>query len=167
VKRFESWLLGLSTLVVGGTGIALYVMKEWMSAADPFAVVHHPWQPWMLRIHLVAVPLLIFGFGLLVRGHVVAKLADRTRAGWLSGLGTLLLFGPMAVSGVLIQMLTTESWVRVTVWVHLLTGLTYLAGFGAHWLRAWAARVPRRARVAVRSADSVEPTVEAEGPVCR
>ena len=90
MKRFESWLLGLSTLLVGGTGLALYVMKEWMSSTDPFAVVHHPLQPWMLRIHLVAVPMLVFAFGMIAREHIGAKLAAGLWDGRRSGLWALL-----------------------------------------------------------------------------
>ena len=39
---------------------------------------------------------------------------------------------PMIVSGVLIQVLTAEGALRAAVWVHLATGLIYLATYAVH-----------------------------------
>ncbi len=135
MKKLEVRLMTVSTLLVGATGIALYVMKNWITRTDPFAVINHPAQPWMLRIHLIAVPFLIFAAGLIFSDHVAGRLRHGGAAGRRSGLGLLALFAPLVFSGVLIQVLTVESWVRVAVWAHLISGAAYLAGFCVHRLR--------------------------------
>jgi len=137
MKRFEIWLMSVSTVLVGGSGIALYVIKNWITSEDPFAVINHPAQPWMLRIHLIAIPFLIFAVGLIFSDHVAGRLrnGNGNENGRRSGLGLLAMFTPMALSGVMIQILSVDSWVRVAVWVHLITGCAYLVGFVVHRLR--------------------------------
>jgi len=132
MSRLEIWLLTLSSLAVGGTGLLLYVMKSWMEPVDPFAVVNHPWQPVVLKLHLLAAPLLVFAVGMVSAGHVAQKVRGRKRSGRFSGLGLLVLFVPLALSGVLIQILTRESWLAAVIWVHLLAGTLFLATFAFH-----------------------------------
>jgi hypothetical protein len=143
VSRVEIWLLSISSLLVGGTGLLLYVMKSWLEPVDPFAVVNHPWQPAVLKLHLLAAPLLIFAVGMVSAGHVMQKVRGGKRPGRSSGLGLLFLFAPLALSGVLIQILTGGLWLAVAIWTHLMAGALYLAVFTYH--RLFAVRVVRRA----------------------
>ena len=132
MSRLEIRLLTVSSLAVGGIGLLLYVMKSWMEPVDPFAVVNHPWQPVVLKLHLLAAPLLVFAVGMVSAGHAAQKVRGRKRPGRSSGLGLLVLFVPLALSGVLIQVLTRESWLMAVVWTHLLAGILFLAIFTFH-----------------------------------
>ena len=144
IRRWEIWLLALSTLVAGGTGVMLYIMKDWMVPTDPFSVVNHPWQPWVLKAHLVAVPFLIFAVGLIFSTHVAHRFRSGAAGGRRSGVGLLVLFVPLVLSGVAVQILVDESWRRGAVWVHLLTGAAYLGFFIVHRVAAWDLKSARR-----------------------
>jgi len=157
MRRFEVWLMSTSTIVVGVTGIALYVMKNWIVSTDAFAIIRHPAQPWMLRIHLVGIPFLIFAAGLIYSDHVASRIRNGGSAGRRSGIGLLAMFVPMAISGVLIQVLTVDSWLGIAVWVHLITGTVYLAGFLFHRLRHRGAAEVRQAQPRNKSAPLPEP----------
>lgn len=145
IRRGEMWLLVLATLVAGGTGIVLYIMKEWLEPADPFSVVNHPWQPMVLKAHLVAVPFLIFAVGLIFSTHAAHRFRSGGAGGRRSGIGLLALFIPLVLSGVAVQILVDESWRRGAVWVHLLAGAAYLGFFMVHRMTAaWDFSSPRR-----------------------
>lgn len=132
IARLESWLLAASSALAGGTGIALYVMKNWLTSADPFAVIHHPWQPAMLKIHLLVVPWLILLLGGVTTRHALDRLRSGRRTGRGSGLLVAVLVGPMILSGVLIQVMTAEAWLAALAPIHLAAGLLYIAGLVGH-----------------------------------
>ena len=87
MKRYEIWLVSISTIIVGVSGLALYAMKHWIPSADEFAVINHPAQPWMLRIHLIGIPFLVFAAGLIYADHVARRLKSGGAAGRRSGVG--------------------------------------------------------------------------------
>ncbi len=147
MSRWQNRLLTLSTAAAGLTGLVLHVMKEWMEPSDPFAVINHPWQGWVLKAHLLSVPFLIFAVGLIFSNHVLERMRAGRPTGKLSGLGLLWIFGPLVLSGVLIQVLTEARWLRGLAWVHAGLGGAYLAAYVGHRARTWvAARSRTRGR---------------------
>lgn len=157
MRRGDMLLLTVATLAAGATGIILYIMKEWMEPVDPFSVVNHPWQPFILKAHLVAVPFLIFAVGLVFSSHAVERYRAGTPNGRRSGVGLLALFIPLVLSGIGVQIFTAESWQRGAVWVHLIAGATYLAFFMGHRVSMAMRAKPRRRQVvplASRRADT-------------
>jgi hypothetical protein len=132
VKRWERWTFNLSALVVAVTGFAYLWMKYGMYTDDPFAVVNHPWQPWMLDVHLIASPPFILIFGIVLNSHVMKKLRatrlPNRRSGYIS-LGT---FAAMVVSGYLLQVSRSEAWLQALVVVHVGAGVLFTVTYGAH-----------------------------------
>ena len=143
MRRGELVLLSMATLVAGGTGVVLYIMKEWLEPTDPFSVINHPWQPFMLKAHLMAVPFLIFAVGLIFSTHAAHRFRSGSTGGRRSGVGLLLLFIPLVVSGVAVQILVDESWRNSAVWIHLLAGAAFLGFFVLHRVVAWGLTLPR------------------------
>ena len=133
IRRFEYWTLMVSTVAAAASGIALHIMKEWMSPTNPFAVVNHPWQPYVLKMHLLSVPFLLFALGL-VFAHALDRLTAGRRRGRRSGILIIGLILPLSLSGVLIQVLTEPTWVSVMAWTHLACGLLYAGFFAVHKL---------------------------------
>ena len=129
---FEKWSLWGSSIVVGLTGIALGVMKYLMTTDDPYAVVHHPLQPWMLKLHILAAPVLVFAIGAVYTRHIVRNWKSGRREGRRTGIVTILVVLPMILSGYLIQTLTSESWLFRLAMAHIAVGIVYLVMFGAH-----------------------------------
>jgi hypothetical protein len=133
MTTFERCMMSLSTLLVGVSGAVYAIMKYLMSPADPYAVVSHPLQPWMLDMHVLAAPILIFTVGLIVHDHIVAQLRKPTdRQGRRSGALALCSLLPMISTGYLIQVFTNDSARFICVVVHLTTGGFYLAAFAVH-----------------------------------
>ncbi len=132
MTRTQSRLQHLSNLLVGGTGLVYFVMLYFMQPADEFAVVNHPWQPHVQHLHVLFAPLLVFATGLIWRTHFWAKYKSGRPARRFSGLELGLSFVPMTASGYLLQISVEASWRTVWGWVHLVTGLLWIAGYLVH-----------------------------------
>ena len=129
---FERWTVWLSAVLVTATGVAYFWMKYLLHPTDPFAVVNHPWQPAVLKLHILTAPVLVFGLGLVAVRHVAAHLMARTRWGRRSGLSAVVSAAPLILTGYFIQALTNERWLRVVGWAHIGLGLVFAAGLLLH-----------------------------------
>ena len=139
MSPFERAMLWGSSILVGISGIVLAVMKYALTSDDPYAIVNHPLQPVVLKVHIVSAPLLVFAVGIVFMKHVWEQWRSGLTHGRISGSWTLSTFGPMVLSGYLIQTLTHRGWLFAMVVVHLVTGSAFLVGFVAHQLmiRLW------------------------------
>lgn len=135
MNRTERWLLDISNLLVGGTGIAYAVMRYLMESPDEWSVVNHPWQPHLQHLHVVAAPLLVFACGLIWSRHVLPKLSASDPRGRTTGLALVVQLIPMVLSGYLIQVSVSEGWRTTWVWVHVVTSIVWILMTFAHRLR--------------------------------
>jgi hypothetical protein len=136
VSRFERWAVWSTSAATLITGLLYLWMKYLLVSDDPFAVVNHPWQPTVLKLHILAAPLLTFSVGLVALRHVWRHLRDRVREGRRSGLLTGLVLGPMILSGYLIQAITHESWLEAMAYSHIALGLIFGVALVAHQFAA-------------------------------
>jgi hypothetical protein len=132
LNRFEAWMQHLSNLLVGGTGLVYAWMLYLMEPADPYAVVHHPWQPQVQHLHILAAPLLVFTAGLIWRRHVWWQWRTGASERRRSGLSLATVLIPMIVSGYLIQTAVDDAWRRIWVTVHLTASGLWLLGYLVH-----------------------------------
>ena len=133
MTRFERITVNSSTAIVGFSGVVYGVMKYLMTSSDPFSVVNHPLQPWMLDLHVLGGPLMIFAVGLVTREHIFGQLRKRSNGrGRTSGMIALSCLLPMIATGYLIQVFTDETARFTCVVLHLSTGAVYLGVFFAH-----------------------------------
>ncbi|MFQ5877406.1 MAG: hypothetical protein ACE5JH_06925 [Acidobacteriota bacterium] len=157
MSGFERALLRVSTALVTLTGAIYFYMKYLMSSDDPFSVLNHPWQPYVLDLHILVAPVLVFALGLIAREHIVGRLADPgPQKGRGSGVATILLSVPMVVSGYLIQVLTHPAARRGVVWVHVATGAAFVILLAAHLVRSRRKRAASGSRGAPGGAVSRE-----------
>lgn len=137
MKRWERWSFNSLNVVVAVTGVVYFVMKYLLATDDPFAVVNHPWQPTMLALHVVVAPALILFFGIVLRSHILKKLASRyqpdRRTGWIS----LLSFAAMALSGYLLQVASSPFWLNAMIVLHVVTSAVFILGYAAHLVIGW------------------------------
>jgi hypothetical protein len=132
MTRLERWLMLVSSVLVTATGVVYLWMKQLLPNDDPFAVINHPLQPMMLKLHILTAPFLVFALGLIAVRHVLAHwMAGMPRAR-RSGVTAALTIIPMILSGYLVQAITNARWLAVTSWVHVATGLIYAAAFAVH-----------------------------------
>jgi len=154
VSGIERTIVGLATWWMSLTGAAFFFMKYLMSSADPYSVIHHPWQPHALSLHVIGGPIAVFALGLITRDHIVDRLLDpRQRHGRATGLVLLLLAPSMIASGYLLQVVTDPAVKRVLVGAHLVSGGLYALLFAGHLLVGRSRAGTSRARRSTRDLD--------------
>lgn len=114
------------------TGLLLGVMKYLLVPEDPDSPVNHPWQPGVLKAHLLAAPLLVFALGAIWRQHGLARLRSGETVGRRSGRGLLLAAFPLVLSGVLVQALVSDGARRWSGWIHAALGLAFALAYALH-----------------------------------
>jgi len=144
VSRTEILVLHLANTLVVVTGVIYAVMRYFLEPVDEWAVVNHPWQPHIQHFHVLVAPALVFAVGLIWSTHVLSKLRNG-RKGRMTGLGLLVGFVPMAVSGYAIQVAIDEGWRMTWIIVHLVASGVWIAAFLLHLLRTLIARRKERA----------------------
>jgi hypothetical protein len=119
MTRLQAIFLHVSVAIVAATGVVFAWMKYGMKSDDPFAVANHPWQPYLLDLHVVFAPILVFALGWIFQGHILAK-ASSSSPRKKSGISGMLLFAPMILSGYILQVVTNEGarhWSAVAHWI--------------------------------------------------
>ena len=149
MSRFERWAVWSTSVATFVTGVVYLWMKYLLVSADPYAVVNHPWQPLVLKLHILVSPLLVFSIGLVALRHVWRHLRSATREGRRTGMVTLFTFGPMILTGYLIQAITHESLLRAMALSHIGLGLLYGVVLLMHQF-AFGGREARAARASIR-----------------
>ena len=132
MTRLQIISLNVFALLVTATGAVYAWMKYFMKSDDPFAVVNHPWQSFVLDAHVVVAPLLLFSLGLVYGTHVTAKLGSKTITRRKSGLAALAMIVPMVLSGYLLQVLTNEPARQAAAVAHWISSALFVLGFGVH-----------------------------------
>jgi uncharacterized membrane protein YidH (DUF202 family) len=144
VTRFERWSVWSTSIATIGTGVGLVWAKYFVTSADPWAVINHPLEPWLLKTHIIVAPLLVFSIGLIATRHIWRHLRSPTPWGRKSGIVTLATLAPMIGTGYLIQVVTLQGWLQVLAVAHILLGLLYAIGLALHWPRVRARRSSAR-----------------------
>lgn len=156
MTRSEQLLLWGSSAATALTGAVYGVMKYGMKTDDPYAVVNHPWQPFFLKAHVLAAPVLVFAIGAIFSKHVVRQWKSYGERGKRSGGAILAVAGSMIASGYVIQIVTAESWIRWIGWTHLGLGVLYTGAIVIHRRAArWLPEAKPRVGVVTTPSDPV------------
>jgi hypothetical protein len=132
VNSFEKWFVWVTSVLTGLTGVGYFYTKYLVENSDPFSVVNHPLEPWLLKSHILVSPLLLLAVGSIFVRHVWRHYRSGILLGRKSGLGTALAFLPMAATGYLVQTVVDPMRVAVTAWTHIGLGALYVVGISAH-----------------------------------
>jgi len=135
LTRFERWSVWTSAIATGLTGLGFFWARYLVESSDPWALVNHPLEPWLLKIHILVAPVFVFAVGLITIRHVLMHIRARIRRGRLSGLAMVWLMIPMVGSGYLIQVVSTEGWLTGLAIAHIVTGAIFLLAIAAHRVR--------------------------------
>ena len=141
MKRWEAWWNHAALAAVSMTGIVYGVFKYFVANPDPDSRAGHPLQPFFLKAHLLAAPFALIGIGLLLHRHALSRMRRGERQGRRTGGLILWLIEPVALSGVLIQVLVEPHAVRWTGWTHAALGALFVVGYALHPKRRSAAPV--------------------------
>ncbi|HEX9730266.1 MAG TPA: hypothetical protein VGA37_17360 [Gemmatimonadales bacterium] len=132
---FERWSVWLTSAVSVGTGVVYLWMKYFMETDEPWAVVNHPWQPWLLKAHILTAPLLLLVLGAVLFNHVPYHLREEGRPRLLTGLVVLAGAAAMILSGYLVQVLPSERAIEIAALAHIVTSFLFVAALVAHSVR--------------------------------
>ncbi len=132
MTRFEKWSVLIGSALTGITGVAYLWVKYAMEPVDPFAVINHPIQPWLLKAHLLVAPFLVFAVGMIALRHVWRHFRSGVRWGRRSGIVTGLSLLPMVLTGYLIQSITHEAWLGFVTLAHIVSSLLFVVGLAVH-----------------------------------
>lgn len=132
MTRFERGFVWGSTAVVSATGIVYAVMKHLLNPADEFAVVNHPLQPLVLKLHIVSAPFLVFAIGLITARHIWPHLRGGMKYARRSGFTAALVVVPMVLTGYLVQAVTHVPLLTALAWSHLVLGALFALAALAH-----------------------------------
>jgi len=136
VKPWEARLNHLAFTLVTLTGVVYGVLKYFVPARDPDSNMAVPWQPMVLKAHVLAAPLLVFGIGLIFSRHALGRFRAGEKRGRRYGILLLAIAAPVVFSGYLIQALTGPTAVRVVGWSHSVVGILLASFWFAHqWAR--------------------------------
>lgn len=130
----KAWLYA-SVSAAAMTGLAFAGMKYVLEREDPFSAYNHPLQPHALSAHVLVVPVLVFVVGWVFGAHVVRQARSGRggrRSGWVM-LGAAL---PMAVTGYLLQVVTSAGWRAGLAWAHGISATGFVLSLVAHAVSA-------------------------------
>jgi Lon protease-like protein len=154
------WTLHSGILAMAATGLACFWMTDVLTVDDPFAVISHPWQPHLLKAHVLLAPALVFLFGILFEVHVrVAMRKDaavgQRASGWVAA-GTLFV---MIASGYALQVVTGDVARVLARWTHLVAGLAFSVVHAVHVIGALRSRrTARAASMPIRGSEQSRPS---------
>lgn len=138
--------------VVAVTGFCYLYMEYFLTIDDPFAIVNHPWQPLVMAAHIVAAPVFVVFFGMILRSHTLPKIRRRERIHRRTGWTSLVSFSVMALSGYLLQVAVSPVLIATWSWTHIITGILFVAAYGVHFVLGWRIGRAQRRRIRERSA---------------
>ena len=167
VSSFERWNLWITTILVILTGVALFGVKYLMTPGEPWAVINHPIQPWILKAHIIVSPFMIFAVGMITVRHIWQHYRGGLARGRHTGIVTALVTVPMILTGYFIQVMTSMGWIKAMAIAHIVLGTIYALGLSAHQvaiqrrqprdIRHEPPRPHRRGRPVPARADLAEP----------
>jgi hypothetical protein len=135
VSAFERWCVWLTSAASVGTGVVYLWMRYFMQTDEPWAVVNHPWQPWLLKAHILTAPLLVLVLGAVLFKHVPHHLREEGRPRLVSGLVVLAAAATMILSGYLVQVISSERWIEIAALAHIGTSILFVAALLVHSIR--------------------------------
>ena len=150
MTRLEAWFTHVTTILVTITGLVYAYMHYVMKSNDPFSVVNHPWEPYMMDAHIVVSPFLVLAIGMLVNSHILAKLQSNGKTARKSGIFLIPLFIIMVLSGYLLQVITA-SWKNIVIILHLVSGTLWSLIYLAHYIASFQLRKLMQASAAFSS----------------
>lgn len=134
MSPLERWSLHIAALLTAATGLLDGGLRWFGQRMGEFGPEPSPWLGLAQHLHVLVAPLLVFTLGLLVRGHLWARLRSGPE-GRRTGLAVAFLIAPMVFSGYAVQVAVDPAWRTAFSWAHGLSAGLFLLAYGGHVLR--------------------------------
>lgn len=132
MSRGSAWFVHGSVALAGATGLVYGWMRYFAEPTDEFSIVNHPWEPDLKALHILLVPLLLFGCGLLWRTHVWKRIKSGYEERRYTGMALAILLLPMVLSGYALQVAAEEAWRDAWMWIHGVTSCLWVLLYLVH-----------------------------------
>lgn len=133
MTTFQQRLVYISTIAAVISGVLYIGIRTFVEPAEPWAIVNHPLEPWALKAHILTAPLMLFSVGLITARHIIRSLKSNLPTGRQSGMVITVLFGPLALTGYLLQTVISPLVTSILSWAHLILGLICAVSLAVHW----------------------------------
>ncbi len=134
---WERRLLHVTAAAAAVTGGVYGWFRYFGQHLGDFGPEPSPWQGAWQHAHVLAVPLLLFMLGVIVRSHLLVKLRAGGREGRRTGLAIGVLLAPMVLSGYGIQVVVDARWHLALAWIHGVASLLFAMGYAVHLAAIW------------------------------
>lgn len=135
MKAWERWTLRVGYATATATGLGYGYLKYFSQVDGEFGPVPHCFQGPLQHVHILAAPIMVFAFGIAVRGHAVGMLKHHVQRGRKTGIALLAVGGLMIFGGYLIQIVTGHLARNAAAWIHGLASALFVLIYIAHWLK--------------------------------
>lgn len=132
MNPFRRRALWLSTLGTAITGLIYFGMRQFLEPVNEWAVIHHPLEPWVLKAHILVAPVMVFSVGMVAWDHIWGHLRSGLPTGRKGGIVVTAVFGPLVLTGYLIQAVTHPGVLAGLSWSHLGLGIICFAFLASH-----------------------------------
>ena len=132
MKRWEALWNHAALVAVSLSGLAYGIFKYFVPGSDPDSRIGHPWQPVMLKAHILVAPFAVFAIGLIFRRHALARIQSGEQNGRRSGALMFWLLLPLTVTGYLVPVFVEPTPVHAAGWSHAALGVFFLLGYAFH-----------------------------------
>ena len=144
MTTFQRQFVYISTIAALISGVLYIGLRTFAEPEDPWAIVNHPLEPWALKAHILTAPIMLFAVGLITAQHIIRSLRSSLPNGRQSGLIMTVLFGPLALTGYLLQTVISPLVTSILSWTHLGLGLICAVALVIHWRVLQGRRLKRR-----------------------
>lgn len=145
--KWQIWLLAVSGTALWLSGSAWLLLHYYGQLEGEFGLETNPLEPWMLRLHGLALIPALLGFGGLFVVHMPKGWKDRRQR--IIGLGLTALVGLLILTGYLLYYLGSEALREWSSLIHWVIGLAVPIIFIWHYVsRTEAQRARKRKKVA-------------------
>ena len=134
MSPLERWSLHVAAWLAAATGLLDGGLRWFGPRMGEFGPEPSPWLGTAQHLHVLVAPLLVSTLGVLVRGHLWARLRGGP-AGRRTGLALAGLIAPMVLSGYAVQVAVDPAWRTTFSWAHGISAGLFLAAYGGHVLR--------------------------------
>lgn len=119
MKVFEKYWFLLTFLALLVTGIGFLYFRDFAPRPDAFSVISSPWQPWLIKFHILVAPIFVFWVGWISIAHTVNRLKRKMKRGRKTGLLNVGLLGVSILTGYFVQIITHEQMVQIVSNIHV------------------------------------------------
>ncbi len=134
-KRWQYHLLWISIFLISYTGILLFIIKYFYPPLNEYSIIHHPWEQFILKAHIIVSSVSVFAFGYVFAIHAIPYIIQKVQKAVKSGMVIFVLVVPMILSGYFIQVIVHEWSLWIVTWIHIITGIIFMLVFILHQFR--------------------------------